>query len=87
MENIALAGDIQKGLSLTGAETATRIGDNRLRIEALINQVEQTNAPSVGVAMFLQTKQVAIGRGRVDTREDWLAGLENLVMGSNPDTS
>ena len=87
MENIALAGDIREGLSLTGAETATRIGDGCLGIEALIDQIEQADAPGVGVAMFLQTQQVAIGRGRVDTHEHRLAGLEDLVVGSDADAS
>ena len=58
---IALAGDIRQGLSLTGAETATRIGDGCLGIEALINQVKQANAPGVGVTMVFQTEEVAKG--------------------------
>ena len=82
-----MAGDIRQGLSLTGAETATCVGDGCLGIEALIDQIEQADAPGVGVAMFLQTKQVAIGRGRVDTHEHRLAGLENLVVGSDADAS
>ena len=53
VENIALAGDIRQGLSLTGAETATCVGDGCLGIEALIDQIEQADAPGVGVAMFL----------------------------------
>jgi hypothetical protein len=87
MEHIALAGDFGKGLSLTGAETSPGVGDGCLGIEALRNQIEQADAPGVGVAMFLQAKQVAIGRGCVDTHEYRLAGLENLVVGSDADAS
>ena len=86
MENIASAGDIRQGLSLTGAD-ATRVGDGCLGIEALIDQLEQADAPGVGVAMFLQTQQVAIGRRGVDTHEHRLTGLEDLVVGSNADAA
>jgi hypothetical protein len=33
------------------------------------------------------TKQVAVGRGRVDTHEHWLAGVENLIVSSDADAS
>ena len=49
VENIAPAGDIREGLNLTGAETATRVGNGCLGIEALIDQFEQADAPGVGV--------------------------------------
>jgi hypothetical protein len=87
VENIALAGDIGKGLSLTGVKTTTGVGDDCFGIEALIDQVQQADAPGVGVAMFLQAKQIAIGRGRVDTHQYQLAGLKYLVVGSDPDAS
>ena len=83
MEHIALAGDIRQGLSLTGAETAAGVGDGCLGIEALIHQLQQADAPGVGIAMLLQTQQIAIGRGGIDTHEHRLAGLENLVVGSD----
>ncbi len=72
---------------MTSAETAAGIGDGCLGIEALINQLEQADAPGVGIAMFLQAQQEAIGRGCVDTHEHRLLGLENLVEGSIVDAS
>ena len=87
VEDIALAGDIRQGLGLAGAEAAAGVGDGGLGIEALIDQFEQADAPGVGVAMFLQAEQVAIGRGRVDTHEHRLAGLEDLVVGPDADAS
>jgi hypothetical protein len=70
-----------------GAQTGACIGDGRLGIEALIHQLEQADAPGVGIAMFLHTQQKAIGRVCVDTREHRLLGLENLVEGSIADAS
>ena len=35
--------------------------------------------------MILQAQQVAIGRSRVDAHKHRVAGLENLVVGTNPD--
>ena len=87
VENVASTGNLRKGQSLTGTQPATRISNGGLGIETLIDQIEQTNAPGVGVAMLLQTEQVAIGRGRVDTDEDRLAGLEDFVMSADADTS
>jgi len=64
-------------LSLTGTQAATRVGDGVLGIETLIDEIEQTDAPGDWVAMLRQTEQVATGRGRVDTDEDRLPGLED----------
>ena len=76
-----------KGLRLTGAKTRACIGDGPLGLEALIHQIEQADAPGVGIAMVLQTQQKAIGRVGVDTHEHRLLGLENLVEGSIADAS
>ena len=86
VENVASTGNLRKGLSLTGTQATARVGNGRLGIETLIDQIEQTGAPGYGVAMLLQTEQVAVGRGRVDTDEDRLASLENFVVGTDADT-
>ena len=82
VEHIALAGDMGKSLGYTGAKTRAGIGDGPLGLEALSHQIEQVDAPGVGIAMLLQTQQKAIGRVGVDTHEHRLLGLENLVEGS-----
>jgi hypothetical protein len=85
VEHIALAGDMGKGLGYTGAKTRACIGDGPLGLEALSHQIEQVDAPGVGIAMFFQTQQKAIRRVRVDTHKHRLLGLENLVEGSIAD--
>jgi hypothetical protein len=45
-----------KGLRLTGAEAATRVGDGGFGVEALIDQIEQVDAPGVGITVFLQAE-------------------------------
>ena len=52
-------------------------------VEALIDQLEQAHAPGFGVAMVLQTQQVAIGRRRIDAHEHRVTGLEDLIVGTD----
>jgi hypothetical protein len=66
---------------LTGAEATAGVGDGGLRIEALVDQLQEAHTPGDGVAMVLQAEQVAIGRGRVDADEHRMVGLKELIVG------
>jgi hypothetical protein len=48
---------------LTGAKTTACVGDGCFGLEVLVDQIQQADAPGVGIAMFLQAQHVAIGRG------------------------
>ncbi len=65
------------------AQSRAGVGDGGIGIEAVIDQLQQTHAPGLGVAMVLQAKQIAIGRCGIDTHEHWLTGLKDLVMGTD----
>jgi hypothetical protein len=56
-------------------------------MEAALGQFQQSHAPGVGIAMFLGAEQVAVGAGDIGTDEHGLAGLENLVVGTDADGS
>src|SRR3954467_13225409 len=87
VEDVAPAGDPGQGQGLTGTEAAAGVGDGGVGIEALVDQLEQAHTPGGGVAMVLRAEQVAIGRGRVDTDEHRVAGLEDFVVSPDADAS
>ena len=74
-----------KGQGLAGTEAVAGVGNDRLGIETLVNQLQQPHAPCVSVAMVFQAEQVALDRGRIDADEHRVAGLKDLIM--DPDAN
>ena len=66
MKNITAAGTPRQSLLVPGAEPRGEIGDGGLGSEAPVDQFQQPDAPSIGVAMLFQTQQEAEGRGGID---------------------
>ena len=86
MKDIATAGGCRHGQSLSGPQSAPRVGDRRLGTEASILKLQQADAPRLGVAMLFQAQQIAIGGLHVGSDQHGLPALENLVVGTNADT-
>jgi hypothetical protein len=86
MEDVATTGDLRQGLSLAGPQPTGEIGDGAVGAEAAVSQLQQTHAPGQGVAVLLESEQVAVGRGDVGPDQDGAAGLEGLVVGADADT-
>jgi hypothetical protein len=56
-------------VSLTSAETATRVSDDGVGSEALIEQLQQAHASDFHVAVVLQTEQLAVGQRGLDAHQ------------------
>lgn len=54
-------------------------------MEATLGQLQQSHAPGIGIAMFLDAEQVTVGRGDIGADQHGLTGLENLVVGGDAD--
>jgi len=61
VENVAPAGNLGQGQRLASARTQAGIGDGGIGSEALIDQLQQANAPGFCIAMVFQTEQLAKG--------------------------
>jgi len=48
-------------------------------------QLQQADAPGVGIAVFLQTKQIAVGAISVGPPQDGLSALEDLIVDADAD--
>ncbi len=85
MEDIAATGDLGQRQGLAGAEAGAEVGDDGVGGEAVLGQFQQPHRPGVGIAVLLLAQEVAERGGGVDTHQDRVAGLEDLVMGSDAD--
>src|SRR5262249_41677954 len=64
-----------------------RVGDHEVRVKTTLLQFQQAQAPGVRVSMLFETEQITIAGPGIDPDEHRLAGLENLVMGADPDAA
>ncbi len=87
MEDVAATRDRGQRRGLAGAEAGAEVGDDGLGGEAAVGQFQQPHPPGIGVAVLLLTQQVAEGAGGIDAHQDRAAGLEDLVMGPDADSS
>ena len=62
------------------------IGDGGLGPQPAVGQLQQADAPGVGIAVLLEAEQVAIGRGGIDPDQHRVAGLVDLVMSADADS-
>ena len=85
MKDIAAARNFRHGQGLSGPQSAARVGDGGLGVEALVLQFQQAEAPGVAVAMFLQAQQVAVGGIDVGPDQHRPPALEDLVVGADAD--
>jgi hypothetical protein len=85
MEDIASTGRVGPGGLLTGPQTCASIGDGGVGSQTLILQLQQTDAPCIGVAVFFEAEQVAEGGLDIGPDEDWLAILKDFIVGTDAD--
>ncbi len=55
-------------------------------METTVGQLQQTDAPGVSIAVFLQAEEVAVGRVDICSDEDRPFALEDFIMGPDADT-
>ena len=56
MKNITAARTPRQSLLVAGAEPQGEIGDGGIRSEAAVDQLQQPDAPGIGVTMLFQTQ-------------------------------
>ncbi len=78
MKDITAARDAGQGQFLAGADAGAEIGDRGPGGKATLLQVEQVNAPGVGIAVVFAAFQKAVGGSHVGTHQHGLA-LEDFV--------
>jgi len=61
VKHITAARNFRHRQGLSGPQSAARVADGGLGREALLLQFQQAETPGVGIAMFLQAQQVAVG--------------------------
>ena len=64
---------------MPGAESRAEIGDGSLGSETLVDLFQQSDGPGIGVAMLFQTQQETEGGFGIDSHEDRVAGLVDLI--------
>ncbi len=85
MEDVSAAGDVGQGLALAGPQARAEVGDGRFRSETPFAQLQQANAPGVGVAAAFGGKQVAVAGMDVGPNQNRLSLLEDLVVRADAD--
>jgi hypothetical protein len=85
VEGVTAAGDLGQGQFVPGHEAAAAVADNRPGCQALLLQLQQAEAPGVGIAMRFRAQQVAVGGSDIDADQHRLARLEDLVVGTDSD--
>jgi hypothetical protein len=83
MKVIAPTSDLRESQLLAGAEVAATLSDDGFRGQAAVDQLQQSDAPGLGITMLFPTEQVAEGGGRVDPHQDRIGGLEDLVVAAD----
>jgi hypothetical protein len=87
VKHVTSAGHFRHGQGLSGAEPLAGVGDGRLGLEALVLQLQQPDAPGVGVAVIFDAQQVAVVGIGVDPDQHRPAALKDLVVGADADAA
>ena len=85
VKDVATARCAGPGQTLPRSQTTTGVGDGGVRAKTVVLQLQQPDAPGVGVAVFFETEQVAERRRHIDTDENRLPVLKDLVVRADAD--
>jgi hypothetical protein len=66
VKDVATTRRLGPGQSLTGAQTATGVGDGGVGSKTVVLQLQEPDAPGVGVAMLFDAEQVAKRGSHID---------------------
>jgi hypothetical protein len=83
MKAVAVARYIGPGLGLAGSQSSREISDGVVRVEPFRSELQQTDTPSVRVAVVFEAEEIAVQGVDIDSSQHWLGALEDLVVCSN----
>src|SRR5258708_39301061 len=79
MKDVAAARAVWHGQSLPGTDAVGEVGDSGIGSEATVGQLEQADAPGLGIAVIFAAEQKAEGGSDIGAHQHGAAVLEDLI--------